>query len=316
MGLLIKSESSKIVRHYENCLFLGLKLLKTAKFGLFRLIGFDKHINLSAFLQNEDCNKMNYSGSLDYIIGNSCIHGSYSSSLNYFSKCIKGYSFRNEGALYESPAYKVRVGHHLYQNHRGYFSSYTSHSFLPQAFLSPSRPRARFVDDNKIKAIAGEAFELMMAAKLPEDISINILPFEEFKALHSRFGAWSSGILGFSINGNSKKIFVRENRLDELMIVLGHEIGHVLTRTLPNRHDEEAKAFSFSIEWAKTIKKHNVADLGSSIKDEISFNPARNGLHDIAFAFVDFMVKNGRKAMLLHDDFVKRYISVFDRVYF
>src|SRR3989338_535337 len=139
----------------------------------------------------------------------------------------------------------------------------------------------------------------MMEEKLPENISISILPFDEFKALHSRFSALNTGILGFSVNENNKKIFVRENNLDVLMLVIGHEIGHVLTETLPNKHDEEAKAFAFSIEWAKTIKQHNVANLGSSIKDNFDFQPARNGLHDVAFAFVDLMVKKGRKAMEL-----------------
>ena len=99
------------------------------------------------------------------------------------------------------------------------------------------------------------------------------------------------------------------------MLVIGHEIGHVLTETLPNKHDEEAKAFAFSIEWARTIKEHNIANLGLSIKDELDFQPARNGLHDVAFAFVDFMVKKGRKAMQLHDDLVKRYVSMFNALY-
>ena len=99
------------------------------------------------------------------------------------------------------------------------------------------------------------------------------------------------------------------------MLVLGHEIGHVLTETLPNKHDEEAKAFAFSIEWAITIKKNNIANLGLNIKDELDFQPARNGLHDVAFAFVDLMVRKGRKAIELHDDLSRRYLSMFDRIY-
>ena len=102
----------------------------------------------------------------------------------------------------------------------------------------------------------------MTGQKMPEDISINVLRLSEFKMHHSLFGAWSNGILGFSLNGAKREIFVRENHLDELMIVLGHEIGHVLTPTLSNKHDEEAKAFAFSIEWAKTIKKHMLLTWG------------------------------------------------------
>ena len=103
--------------------------------------------------------------------------------------------------------------------------------------------------------------------------------------------------------------------LDEMMLVIGHEIGHVLTKTLPNKHDEEAKAFAFSIKWAETIKKHNVANLGMSIKDELDMNPARNGLHDVAFSFVSLMLKKGRTAIEVHQDLAKKYISMFNGNY-
>ena len=60
------------------------------------------------------------------------------------------------------------------------------------------------------------------------------------------------------------------------------------------------------------IKNHNIANLGPSIKDEIEFNPARNGLHDIALEFVNLMSKKGRNAIDLHRDLAKRYISMFN----
>src|SRR3989338_3326615 len=137
-------------------------------------------------------------------------------------------------------------------------------------------------EKNEAKKFAAETFELMANKEFPCNISINVLPFDDFRLLHSAFGAWNNGILGFSINGKKKQVFTRENHLDALMLVIGHEIGHVLTETLPNKHDEEAKAFAFSIEWAKTIKKHNIANLGLNIKGELDFQPARNGLHDVA----------------------------------
>lgn len=168
---------------------------------------------------------------------------------------------------------------------------------------------------DEIKNIIKETFELMLKKEFPEDISITILPLDDFKFLHSIFGQWSNGILGFSINGNNKKIFARENNLDMLIIVIGHEIGHMLTETLPNKHDEEAKAFAFTIEWTKTIKEHNLSNLGLSISDELIFKPAKNGLHDIAFEFVNFIVKKGRNPIDLHNDLVKKYISIFNRLY-
>ena len=258
---------------------------------------------------------MNYSSNLEYIVGISYSGNSY--KLNYFSKNIDdNYNSELKSPMAIQTEYAVKTGP-AYKNRQKYLATYSAnHSFTPEIFLNPSRPKAGFMaDDNEARRIAEQTFELMMKEKMPNNISISILPFDEFKLLHSRFGAWNNGILGFSLNGSSKNIFVRENDLDALMLVIGHEIGHVLTETLANSHDEEAKAFAFSIEWAKTIKEHDIANLGLNIKEAPDFQPARNGLHDVAFGFVDFMVKKGRKAMHLHDDLVKRYTSIFNSFY-
>ena len=258
---------------------------------------------------------MYHSNGLEYRL--SSYHHSYYFIVDYLSKNVDDkYKFNldHSGILEPYPlTSKPKI---QYSNHE-YPTSYDSgHSFNASIFLSRSRPKTRFFNhNNDITKIAKEIFELMNHAEMPQNISINILPLETFKFTHSHFGIWSNGILGFSINGANKEIFVRENQLDELIIVVGHEIGHVLTSTLPNKHDEEAKAFAFSIEWAKTIKKFNVANLGLSIKNEFEFQPARNGLHDMSFEFVSLMINQGRKALDLHDDLVKRYVSVFDRIY-
>ena len=261
---------------------------------------------------------MYYSNGLEYLVAGSYSNKSYS-KINYFSKDLDdNYGFRIENSITPERQYFGNpTKSAIYKNQQYHEPAYlVNHSFSPNIFLNPSRLKSRFaVDNNEVKSFAREIFELMMNKELPSSISINVLPFDEFKALHLSFGPWSNGILGFSLNGNRKQVFVRENHLDALLVIMGHEIGHVLTETLPNKHDEEAKAFAFSIEWAKTIKKHDVANLGLSIKDEIDFQPAKNGLHDIAFAFVDFLVKKGRNAIDLHDDLVKKYVSVFGRVY-
>ncbi|MBS3101654.1 hypothetical protein J4204_06005 [Candidatus Woesearchaeota archaeon] len=259
-----------------------------------------------------------YSSGLEYIVRGNYSHHSYP-QVNYFSKNVDdNYSFGSENSIIMERRYAGNPAKPVqYKSEIKYLASYvTSHSFAPEIFLNPSRQKSRFVDDKSgIMRFASQAFELITNEEIPSNISISILPFAEFRALHSNFGSWSSGILGFSVNGDKKQIFVRENHLDALMLVLGHEIGHVLTETLPNKHDEEAKAFAFSIEWAITIKKNNIANLGLNIKDELDFQPARNGLHDVAFAFVDLMVRKGRKAIELHDDLSRRYLSMFDRIY-
>ncbi len=260
---------------------------------------------------------MHYSSGLEYIVGGSYSNNSYS-KVNYFSKNVDdNYNFERENFEIFEPKYTKKTSIPQYKHHQQYATAYpTTHSFTPEIFLKPSRPKARFIDDNdEARKIAEEISELMMKVKFPKNISINVLPFDEFKTVHSSFGYWNNGILGFSINRHNKQIFVIENHLDALILVIGHEIGHVLTEALPNKHDEEAKAFAFSIEWAKTIKEHNVANLGMSIKDEFDFQPARNGLHDVAFSFVDFMIKKGRKAIDVHRDLMKGYTSVFDRIY-
>lgn len=261
---------------------------------------------------------MDYSTGLEYIVNVGYSGNSYT-RISYFSKNIDDkYEFVRDELPIIEPQYRRKTNPTPYSKiKQQYQTTYaTSHLFAPEFFLKPSRPKSRFVVDNsEAKQIAEEAFELMLNQKMPDNISLNILPFNELKSIHSGFGAWNNGILGFSINGSSKQIFVRENNLDALLLVIGHEIGHVLTDSLPNKHDEEAKAFAFSIEWAKTIKQHNIANLGSSIKDELDLQPARNGLHDVAFSFVNSMVKKGRKAINLHEDLVRGYISVFDRVY-
>ena len=156
----------------------------------------------------------------------------------------------------------------------------------------------------------------MTGKELPENVLIEIHPRAGFRLIHSRFGQWNEGIQGFSINGHKRKlIFIRETDLCSMLITIGHEIGHVNSDTLPNAHDEEAKAFAFTIEWANILKKFDIGGVGSSINDQIEFNPARNGLHDIAFAFVDFMAKKGRKSLELHDDLVKKYVSIFNPLY-
>jgi len=185
--------------------------------------------------------------------------------------------------------------------------------FTPQIFLNPIRPKSQFINTTEqIQSLIEETFELMLKKKLL-NISIQICNKEELKQIHSRFGPWHEGIQGFALNNKElKQIFVKNNNLDELMLTIGHEIGHVYTKSLSNNHDEEAKAFSFAIEWAKTIKKHNIGNLAENIKDNSDFNPARNGLHDLAFFFVKNLVDKGIKPMDVHWYLVKKYISLFN----
>ncbi len=85
------------------------------------------------------------------------------------------------------------------------------------------------------------------------------------------------------------------------MLTIGHEIGHVLTETLPSGENEEAKAYAFSLKWMETIQQHNIAGLQNALVTEV---PAPNGLHDVAFAYVMRLIRQGKTAWQVYRDLV------------
>ncbi len=184
--------------------------------------------------------------------------------------------------------------------------------FDPEILLKTERKPAQFIADaSEMKSFVEEAFEKLVNEKLPENIIIQLCSPEEMHRIHSSFGSWNDGIMGFSLNGNSQgtsHIFVRKGPLDKVMVILGHELGHVFTRTLENAQDEEAKAFAFCFAWVKTIKDHNIGNLGDAI--DLEMTPAENNIHDVSFNFVQRKVAEGIKALELHWDLVRRYVSL------
>ncbi len=185
--------------------------------------------------------------------------------------------------------------------------------FTPESFLKHGRPVARFVGKTEdIKHYIQEAFEKTTGKELPEDIVISIVPKEELKEKHEDFnGAWSNGLQGFAINKKGfadSIIIVKENELDKLMLTIGHELGHVMSFSLPNRIEEEAKAFSFELAWMDAICSSNIAGLENSFNQNA--RPAENGLHDVAFNFVKKEVEKGKNPMQLFRELVKRELRL------
>ena len=189
----------------------------------------------------------------------------------------------NTGIVYESKEKEV------YSN--SYKSKPVTRTYAPvtDRFLDLNRPRTVFIGSaNEIKEFVEQAFTAVTGKAFPDDIIIRVLGKEEFRKANSCFsGKWNNGIQGFAINrkkhGLASEVFIRKGELDRIMLTLGHEIGHVLTRTLEDKRDEEAKAFAFSIAWMKKIKQLNIANLSTSICLD---RPAKNGLHDVALNFV------------------------------
>ncbi|MBI4454149.1 hypothetical protein HY636_05895 [Candidatus Woesearchaeota archaeon] len=186
-------------------------------------------------------------------------------------------------------------------NPQGYFAA--------ENFLHIYRPDTQFIDEaNDVQEFVKEAFRATTGEELPPHIKITVCNEEKFKLLHtSKGGKWSKGIQGFSVH-LTKEIVIKQNKLDVVMLVIGHELGHVLSHPLGNMHDEEAKAFAFELEWLNSIKKHNIANLADNIN--IDFQPANNGLHDVAFNFVKKLVSAGKRAMDVFNGLISGDVSM------
>lgn len=182
------------------------------------------------------------------------------------------------------------------------------HAFEP--FLKTYRPDTQFIGAvEEVESFIKEAFEATTGDTLPSDILIHILSKEKLKAAHQAFGnGWNENIQGFAISGIQRMVFIKQNDLDKVMLVAGHEIGHVLTKTLSNAHDEEAKAFAFELAWMEAIVENNIADLKENIT--LDMQPANNGLHNVAFNFVKKAMQTGKRAVDVLEKIVKKEISV------
>src|SRR3989338_6068850 len=162
-------------------------------------------------------------------------------------------------------------------------------------FLKLYRPKTQFIEAAAdIESLVKETFKHTTGKDFPDNIVVRVLDKEEMKQVHEQNGGiWSDSIQGFSMNSNrnnsAKQVFVKQADLDKVMIVVGHEIGHVLTASLGNAHDEEAKAFAFEFAWIESIMKHNIGNLKENFT--LDLKPANNGLHDVASNFVKTLLK-------------------------
>jgi len=183
-------------------------------------------------------------------------------------------------------------------------------------FLNPERPITQHIDNQeKIMSHIKKAFQKTTGKQFPEHaIKIAILSPEAFQEVHeANNGTFSPAVQGFAVNSNSRaanKIFIKQNYLDSLMLTIGHEIGHIMSHTLPDETDEEAKAFAFSMAWMEAIKQNNIA----GIAECISPRPAKNGIHDKAFELVIEQAEQGKKAMEIFKEIVQGKISISSKL--
>ncbi|HLD80133.1 MAG TPA: hypothetical protein VJA18_06250 [Candidatus Nanoarchaeia archaeon] len=178
--------------------------------------------------------------------------------------------------------------------------------FVPDNFLKPGKEGIFVGKAEEVKEFVEEAFETIFAQPFPNHIKMSILDREKFQKI-----APSSNTIGLSLNrskeGLLSEIFILNDSLGRVMLTIGHELGHVLTPALQNAHDEEAKAYAFSLVWMKIIKEHNIANLGDAI---ITEHPAENGLHNIAFRFVSKLLAAGKEEWETYTELINGFISV------
>ncbi len=181
------------------------------------------------------------------------------------------------------------------------------YTFVPDDFLKSGRKHQPFVGAaEEIEEAVKEAFRATLDEEFPTDIQISIMDEKDF-----RKHAPDPGVVGFSINrkdqGAASDVCILAAEKDRVMLTIGHEIGHVLSKTLKNKHSEEAKAFAFTRAWMNAIKENDIAGLGDAIVLE---NPSQNGLHDKACAFVAMMMHAGKDALKLYRELVNGWIEV------
>lgn len=198
------------------------------------------------------------------------------------------------------------------QKVESYFSNQSKKEYhATEGFLKLYRPKTQFIEAAAdIEDLVKETFRQTTRKELPDNIVIRVLEKDEMKAVHEQNGGqWSNTIQGFSINSNPiKQVFVKQADLDKVMIVVGHEIGHVLTSSLSNAHDEEAKAFAFEFAWIEAIIKNNIGNLKANLT--LDMKPASNGLHDVASSFVKALLRKGKEAIEVYREIVGRVVTL------
>ena len=204
--------------------------------------------------------------------GNDSGYGSSS-----LERMVAQYSVEAPQQINEMPTYGNGKGGKSYGHYR------TIAETQPFFFLSPQRPQTPFV--GKAAEIAEhirQAFVLTTGEELPRSITITVASRAEL--LQKNLAFLSSSVVGISIN-RTQEVFAAAGSMDEVMLAIGHELGHVITEPARTPREEEAKAFAFEAAWAKAIFAHDIAGLRNSI-NAAAFSPAKNGLHDVASNFV------------------------------
>ena len=201
----------------------------------------------------------------------------------------------NSALEYSSSSYQAhQVSYHT--------SAHAEYHFIPDTFLKPGKGGKFVGKAEEVREFIEDTFYHLFHQPFPDDIKISICDEREFRLL-----APHPATIGLSLNRRSQgllsEIFVLHDSLARVMLTIGHELGHVLTETLDNKHNEEAKAYAFSLVWMEVIKDHDIGGLGDAF---ITEQPAQNGLHNVAFEFVSRLMKVGKHVGEIYTELINR----------
>ena len=252
--------------------------------------------------------QMSYSGGS----GLESMARSYSSGITYSASAIPtwhGYSssIRFNSTISNSGFFQyshLTAKTNYLQTQKEYmFTPQNEYLFSPDNFLKPGTGTRFIGKAEEIREFVEETFVKIFNKPFP-DIKVSVLNTREFRKL-----APNPGTVGMSINrpGSLSEIFVLQDTLGKVMLTVGHELGHVLTNTLKNPINEEAKAYAFSLVWMQVISDNNIAGLGNAIVTEL---PAENGLHNVAYKFVKKCVEKGKSFWNLYSEIISQVLSV------
>ena len=242
-------------------------------------------------------------------------YGRSSPSLSHFSEAIPS---SNEMFPKIQSSYGIDDSHY----NSGSDSDKRKTTSIPQnqdnysGFMNENAQEIFLNDNMEIMEMVKRTFKLTTGMNFPDTIKISLLNPVDFSALHEKMtNEKASGVAGFSVNNPNSTcyVYVKTDSLDKMMIVLGHEIGHVLSYSLVNNVNEEAKAFAFQLAWVKVIHENNIGNLAFNLNP---LPPAENGLHNVAYRYVLNQLNQGDKAIDVYSDIIKgnKKISIEDAV--
>ena len=260
-----------------------------------------------------------HQGGLEYITGGTSSYSSTQFQQPFYSMAAN-FSFAlsyNDGMFipsrdaslmfaYSRNATEKIMPYSSNQSNYNFLTIQPEYHFVPDNFLKPGKEGIFVGKAEEVRDFVEEAFEKIFQQQFPSNVKMSILNQEEFRKI-----APSANTIGLSINRGKEdllsEVFILNDTLGRVMLTIGHELGHVLTKTLSNSHDEEAKAYAFSLLWMKAVQEHNIADLGEAI---ITEQPAENGLHNVSFMFVHKLVSQGKKIDEIYHQLVANELAV------